>query len=201
MTWNPIEVEEPREELRLLFRPQFTVAAVDGVQTAHCVALLFLKSVGTANKVEEDTGGPIAAAAENPVVQDTPSDFDRLAEAMLLWCINSLLNRGTLTGRSEILQREVSVEDLESIYRVLTCRPDGAAPFTGAEVIDFLRMYFDIVIQVQRRPSVVLYSGPDSDPPGPAVIFSPYGEERPQGGDLSDDSGPAPGSSPDGESE
>ena len=78
---------------------------------------------------------------------------------MLLWCINSLLNRGTLTSRKEILEREVSVEDLEKIYRVLTCRPDGVAPFTGAQVISFLRMYFDIVIQAEQRPMF----GIDSD--------------------------------------
>ena len=41
---------------------------------------------------------------------------------------------------------------MEKIYRVLTCGPDGAAPFTGAQVTAFLRTYFDIIIQAEQRP-------------------------------------------------
>ena len=82
MTWNPIELPRQRAEIcgsssaRNSRWPDRRCTE----QIAHGVALLFLQSVGTANPVED-------------VTPDMPSDFDRFAEAMLLWCINSLLNR------------------------------------------------------------------------------------------------------------
>ena len=143
MTWNPINLpENARGDLRLLFRPQFTMARVEGIphQIAHGVALLFLQSVGTAN--------PMAN-----VPPDIPSDFDRFAEAMLLWCINSLLNRDQIaTSKAEVLNLPISAEDLRGIYRALTRSKRGAAPFTAAEVVNFLRNYFQIKIQVEERP-------------------------------------------------
>ena len=104
------------------------------------MALLFLQSVGTANPVED-------------VPLDMPSDFDRFAEAMLLWCVNSLLNRDRIaTSKAEVLNLLISAEDLRGIYRVLTRSKRGAAPFTATEVINFLENYFQIKIQVEERP-------------------------------------------------
>ncbi len=153
MTWNPIELpeEEEPDELRLLFRPQFTMAEVNNEQIAHCVALLFLQSVET-------------ASIDNPPQGPPRSDFDRLAEAMLLWCINSLPGPKGVPLR----QRQVSAEDLRGIYRVLTQKGRGAAPFTGTQVADFLRRYFRIVIESPTRPE-------------PDGVDHPYeGRERPQ---------------------
>ena len=138
MSWNPIELpDEERDELRLLFRPQFTMAKVnDNEQLAQCVALLFLQSIGT-------------ASTENPPQGPPRSDFDRLAEAMLLWCIHSLLNQGgtvEIKSRMDLLKLPVSVEHLRGIYRVLTQKLRGVAPFTGTQVADFLRRYFRVVI-------------------------------------------------------
>ena len=94
MSWDPIELlDEQREELRLLFLPQFTMAKVNDDQIAHCVALLFLKSIGTASPRD-----PIKA-------EDPRSDFGRLAEAMLLWCINSL---GKVVNSAQEIKRCVS---------------------------------------------------------------------------------------------
>ena len=138
MTWNPIELsDEERDELRLLFRPQFTMAKVnDNEQIAQCVALLFLQSIDT-------------ASADNPQQEPPRSDFDRLAEAMLLWCIHSLLNEGRtveIKSRMDLLKLPVSAEHLRGIYRVLTQKARGVAPFTGTQVADFLRRYFRVVI-------------------------------------------------------
>jgi hypothetical protein len=144
MTWNHIELpDRERGDLRLLFRPQFTMAGVGNEQIAHGVALLFLQSVGTANPI-------VNSAGDQPNI---PSDFDRFAEAMLLWCINSLLNRDQIaTSKAEVLNLLISAEDLRGIYRVLTRSKRGAAPFTAAEVVDFLKHYFQIKIQVEKRP-------------------------------------------------
>lgn len=157
MTWNPIEIPDgQRGELRLLFRPQFTMVRVDNEQQqiAHGVALLFLQSVGTAHpKAPEPPPG------FRPV---PPSDFDRFAEAMLLWCVNSLLNRDRIAvSKNEVRALLISAEDLRGIYRALTQSRRGAAPFTAAEVVGFLKNYFDIKIQVEERPP----DGVDAKPP------------------------------------
>ena len=156
MIWDIIEVpDDKREELRLLFRPQFTVAAVEGEdgekeQATHCVALLFLKSIGTAS--------PGNQPKTVPAGQDQPSDFDRFAKAMLLWAIHSLDTNIELE-LNDLLNAEISVEELQGIYRVLTHKARGAAPFTGVQVIEFLRQYFDIAIEAQRRP----FNGVEAD--------------------------------------
>lgn len=82
MAWDPIGIPDfERGELRLLFRPQFTVATIENAagnkeQFAYCVALLFLKTAG------------VGGQRPNPTNLKEPTDFDRMAQAMLLWAIN-----------------------------------------------------------------------------------------------------------------
>ncbi|MGH2436830.1 MAG: LysM peptidoglycan-binding domain-containing protein, partial [bacterium] len=89
---------------------------------------------------------------------------------MLLWCLHSLRDPGAVDrSRKELLSLSVSAKDLRGIYRVLTQRARGAAPFTGTQVADFLRRYFRIVIatrpdkpgqadgSVSQRPTVAIF--------------------------------------------
>jgi hypothetical protein len=147
MAWDPIGIPDfERGELRLLFRPQFTVAAIEDElgnkeQLAYGVALLFLKTAGLGGQKPDLT---------NP--QET-SDFDSMAQAMLLWAIHSHPDTPkVITSINDLLPLNVSFETLQGIYRVLTLRERGAAPFTGIQVADFLCQFFEIVIEAQKRP-------------------------------------------------
>jgi hypothetical protein len=147
MVWAPIGIPDwERGELRLLFRPQITVAAIeddlgDKEQLAYGVALLFLKTAGLGGQKPDPT---------NP---QEASDFDSMARAMLLWAIHSHPDiPKVITSINDLLSFHVTFETLQGIYRALTLRERGAAPFTGIQVADFLCQFFEIVIEAQKRP-------------------------------------------------
>jgi hypothetical protein len=147
MAWDPIGIPDfERGELRLLFRPQFTVATIENAagnkeQFAYCVALLFLKTAG------------VGGHRPDPTNLKEPTDFDRMAQAMLLWAIHSHPDTpNVITSINDLLVSNVSAEILQGIYRVLTLRERGAAPFTGLQVAEFLCQFFEVVIEAQKRP-------------------------------------------------
>lgn len=151
LRWLPISRDANKEFLWIAFRPQFTVAQCDPVvsecpqgcdQLPHAVGMLFLD------------GTPIEGAefdVEQLEVCRDPrgyNDFDRLAEAVLLWSTAAYKKRDTDEDDvpdvdvADLRDEWIDLSELKALYRVLALQPYGGAPFDAYAVTEMLKTYF-----------------------------------------------------------
>ncbi len=164
LNWdNPIDLSadpngDGRLPIWLAFRPQFALSRTQAQQMPYYVGMLFME------------GTPVTQA---PGLNR--SDFDKLAEAVLLWMINALKNPGTpVTQRSQLQAHTVSKQELETLLKVLTARPRGRSPFTSEQVTAMLKGMFTITLwapnENRRRPVPVPGVIPQYDRPTVTVF-------------------------------
>jgi LysM repeat protein len=127
MKWQPL-LNADRVKVPVMFVPQFT-AGTDGPlgvgnpRKPYVVAMTYVSSQ------------PSKAPAPLPA-------FDEIARGALLWTLNAYLNSDTdHTRLEELLQQDISIEQLNEIYCYLT-QADLVEPFTEDEVMDFLENFF-----------------------------------------------------------
>ncbi len=127
MKWQPLLNADP-VKVPVMFVPQFT-AGTDGPlgfgrpRKPYVVAMTYVSSQ------------PSKAPAPLPA-------FDEIARGALLWTLNAYLNSDKDNTRlAELLQQDISIEQLNEIYCYLT-QADLAEPFSEDEVMRFFENYF-----------------------------------------------------------
>ncbi len=132
MNWKPFELAE-KQSLELLFLPQITAAVVGGgtEQQAVFATTLYLRTL-----------------APDAEPGDESDDFSKLAEAVLLWSIASLIDTSSIvTDISQVLDQVVTRQNLRDVFDWLADAQPGVPPLTYAQIIAFLNGYFSIALE------------------------------------------------------
>lgn len=167
MTWRTINLAV-RNQLYIAFRPQFAIAENNNVPMPHYVAMLFLEGTPAMSALAP-TDDPAVALPGHPM-----SDFERVADAVLLWTLCARVNRDgedDITDLSTITEQYITEDELVRILRRLASHPQKAAPFTSSDVVNMLTGIFDVRLW---SPTPQNYYRPgQSTPLRPTVIVFP----------------------------
>ncbi|HVZ41237.1 MAG TPA: LysM peptidoglycan-binding domain-containing protein [Candidatus Kapabacteria bacterium] len=169
LSWDTIDMAGTGERVLLEFRPMYTVAEGPNGQKSNYVAMLFLRSASESER-ETDHGR---------VNQITATDFEALATGMLVWAINASVNADNETAVDvsnidvELLDKDVRIDHLQEVFDSLA-RHAGAAPsFETQELLDFLHLYFELVIVPLQQNRNSVNGGSSQDRPTLAVFPMP----------------------------
>lgn len=145
MKWQPVLNDDP-VGVPLMFVPQFT-AGTDGPLGAgsprkpYVVAMTYVSSMPP------------------KLSPDSPAPFDEIARGALLWTLNAYLNKDKDdTTLEELLEQDISIEQLQEIYCYLT-QKDLLEPFTEGAVLGFLENFYTFEVTIP----------PPSPPPTAAI--------------------------------
>lgn len=141
MSWKPFEIPDgDKEDLTILFLPQITAAVVGGAvssanQQALFATVLYLNTLSDGAQPGDDN-----------------DDFSKLAKAIFLWAIASLIDTGTaITSVQQVLDQTVTRQNLRDIFDWLAAAEPGEPPLTYPQIIKFLNSYFDITLKAQAE--------------------------------------------------
>jgi len=125
LKWHPFEIDPgPQPELTIYFSPQVTAAAPRGSKTVLNALLLYI-----------ETGDP----------------FAHLVQTLLRWSVNQYLNPGATAyaGKLDIDAGQLeALGDCLSRPVTLANRRDNTVPLTYANLAEFLRLNFNVTVQL-----------------------------------------------------
>ncbi|MBS1913515.1 MAG: LysM peptidoglycan-binding domain-containing protein [Bacteroidetes bacterium] len=169
LRWRTIDMAGTGDEVLLEFRPMYTVAEGPNGQKSNYVAMLFLRSASQSER-END---------HRTVNEIQATDFEALATGMLVWAINASVNANNQTAvnagniETELLNKDVRIDHLQEVFDSLARRAGAAASFETQQLLDFLHLYFTMVIVPLQQNRHSPNGGSSDDRPTLAVFPMP----------------------------